>query len=124
MMSITKIAAQMVQREYLKKNITLPPKFWNLPEYKPSYRKQMQLASKLIRTYGEEAVQNVIDREEWAFSLAIKKFPEMMEEEANRIKRSKMIQNATKKDPIKIEGIEEAPLFRAPISNERSLLDE
>lgn len=122
-MSITKIAEQMVRREYLKKNITLPLKFWNLPEYKPSYRRQMMLASKLCRTYGEEAVQNVIDREEWAFSLAPKKFPEMMEEEANRIKREKELQKLIKK-PVEIEGQKDAPLFRAPLSNERSILDE
>lgn len=124
-MSITKIAAQMVQREYLKKNITLPAKFWNLPEFKPSYRRQMQLASKLIRTYGEEAVQNVIDREEWAYSLGTKKFPEMMEIEANRLKTSKMLQeHAEKKKPAKIDNVEDTQLFRAPLSNKRSLLDE
>lgn len=124
-MSITKIAEQMVRREYLKKNITLPAKFWNLPEFKPSYRRQMMLASKLCRTYGEDAVQAVIDREEWAFSLAPKKFPEMMEIEANRIKTSKMLEEISeKKKPVKIEGTESAPLFRPPISDKRSILDE
>ena len=114
----------MVRREYLKKNITLPPKFWNLVEYKPSYRRQMMLASKFIRAYGEEAVLNVINREEWAYSLAPKKFPEMMEEEANRLKRSKMLQEMTKKEPVKLIGVEDAPLFRHPISDQRSILDE
>lgn len=121
-MSIAKIAEQMVRREYLKKNITLPTKFWNLVEYKASYRRQMALASKLIRTYGEPAVQNVIDREEWAFSLAPKKFPEMMEIEAERLRREKILYESIKKpEKVDTEGI---PLFRPPVSDQRVLLDE
>ena len=121
-MSITKIAEQMVRREYLRKNITLPTKFWNLVEYKPSYRRQMALASKLIRTYGETAVQNIIDREEWAYSLSPKKLPEMMEIEAERLKQEKILHASIKK-PEKLDtaGI---PLFRPPISDQRVLLDE
>jgi hypothetical protein len=35
---------------------TLPYKFWNLPKWKKIYIRQVSLASKLIKEYGEEPV--------------------------------------------------------------------
>ena len=109
-MSITQIAETMLRREYNKKMITLPVKFWNLVEYKPKYQLQMRLAAKFIRAYGEEAVQTVIDREAWCYSLAAKALPDMMEAQAEVLKTEKMVQRAT---PKAIEVIDESiPKFR------------
>jgi hypothetical protein len=126
-MSITKIAEQMVRREYAKQNITLPAKFWNIPQFKPSYRRQMQLASKFVRAYGIDAVQSVIDREAWAYSLAPKCLPDMMEIEATRLNQIKINSEIIKNRPK--EGLSDTddtniPVFRAkPVANKR-LLDE
>ena len=125
-MSITKIAEQMVRREYLKKNITLPAKFWNLPEFKPSYRRQMMLASKFIRTYGIEALERVVDRETWAYSLATKKFPDMLELEVSKIKEEALIKEIISKnkstytDKIDMSDI---PLFRPPKLDNSSFIE-
>lgn len=126
-MSITKIAEQMVRREYAKQNITLPAKFWNIPSYKPSYRNQMRYAAKFVRAYGEEAVQAVIDRETWAYSLAPKCLPDMMELEASKIKQAKInseIINSRPKEELSDTDLEEVPAFRAKPVEHRPLLDE
>lgn len=120
-MNITRIAEEMIRREYLKKSVTLPAKFWNLPEYKPKYQMQMRLGAKFIRTYGEDAVTNVINRETWCFSLAAKKLPDMFELEASRLKRVAL---ADKKQEV-VEKIDpEIPLFRKLEGKKPSLLDE
>ena len=126
-MSITKIAEQMVRREYAKQNITLPAKFWNLPQYKPSYRNQMRYAAKFVRAYGEEAVQAVIDREAWAYSLAPKCFPDMMEIEAARLKQVKINNEIIKnrpKEELSDTDTAGVPEFRAKPVTRKSLLDE
>lgn len=104
----------MVRREYARKNITLPAKFWNLQPYKASYCRQMQLASKLVRAYGEQAVQNVIDRETWAFSLAPKKFPEMMEIEANRLAKLALVEKITQDKKDNQPDMDGIPVWRSP----------
>lgn len=109
-MSITQIAEKMLRREYNKKGVTLPVKFWNLVEYKTKYQFQMRLAAKLIRTYGEEAVQAVIDREAWCYSLAAKRLPDMMEIEANALRGEKIIEKITSKSPEMID--DNIPQFR------------
>lgn len=126
-MSITKIAEQMVRREYAKQNITLPAKFWNIPSYKPSYRRQMQLASKFVRAYGLKAVEAVINRETWAYSLAPKCLQDMMELEASKIKQAKInseIINSRPKEELSDTDLEEVPAFRAKPVEHRPLLDE
>lgn len=113
----------MVRREYARKYITLPTKFWNIPDYKGKYQFQMRLASKLIRTYGEKAVQAVIDREVWCYSLAAKKLPDMMEIEANNIKSAEMVEELTSKK-AEVEDTEGVPVWRPPTTNKRSMLNE
>ena len=116
-MSRERLAETMVRREYAKKGKNLPDKFWNLPEYRPSYQNQMRFASKLYRTYSEEAVWNVVNRETWIFSLALKKLSNMIEVEENRIKT---LASRHVIEEIKID--ETLPQFR--INNKKGLLDE
>lgn len=113
----------MVRREYNKKMVTLPVKFWNLVEYKGKYQLQMRLAAKLIRTYGEEAVQNVIDRETWCWSLAAKKLPDLMEAEAANLSKRKMIEKIITK-PKEQEDFGDIPKFRNSVQPKSRLLDE
>jgi len=110
-MSITKIAEEMLKREYLKKNISLPVKFWNSPLYKPKYQHQMRRAAQFVRAYGIEAVQAVVDRETWCFSLAAKSLPNLMEIEMGKIKTREMVRAAQVARPKEIVD-ETASLFR------------
>lgn len=125
-MSITSIAEQMVRREYARKYITLPAKFWNLPDYKGKYQFQMRMASKFVRAYGEPAVQAIIDRETWCYSLAAKKLPDMMELEASNLSKSKMVEELTlrKTEATTPEDIEDVPIWRLQSVSKRSILDE
>lgn len=119
-MSITSIASLMITREYAKKNVTLPAKFWNLVEYKPKYQLQMRLASKFIRTYGEQVVQNVLDREVWCFSLAAKRLPDLMELEMSRLKKVEVVNQPKQEETSAPNNV---PVFRVP-EKQKSLLDE
>lgn len=125
-MSITSIAEQMVRREYNKKMITLPAKFWNLQPYKGRFQLQMRLAAKMIRAYSEPAVQAVIDRETWCYSLAAKSLPDLMEVEASNLSKNKMIEELTlrKTESKAQEDIEDVPIWRSPNVSKRSILDE
>lgn len=122
-MSITSIAEQMIRREYDKKMITLPVKFWNLPEYKSRFQLQMRLAAKLIRAYGEPAVQAVIDRETWCYSLAAKSLPDLMEAEAHNLRQKEMVEKITTK-PKEQEDLADVPQWRNNAQLKRKLLDE
>jgi hypothetical protein len=50
--------AEIICQRYAKheKAGTLPYKFWNLPKWKKIYIRQVSLANKLIKEYGEEPV--------------------------------------------------------------------
>ena len=84
-MTRDKLVEMMVRRQYLKKGVNLPPHFWNLPDYKRDYRREVMLAAKLYRAYSEEAITNVMERETWCFSLAAKKLANMIEIEERRL---------------------------------------
>jgi hypothetical protein len=116
-MSITRLAETMVRREYSKKNINLPNKFWNLPEYKPSYQLQMRHAAKLYRTYSEKAIWAVINREAWIFSLGLKKLSNMIEIEESKIKTAE-----SKPEKIEQEVDSSVPVFR--VNKGGSIFDE
>jgi hypothetical protein len=107
----------MVRREYSKKNKNLPEKFWNLPEYKPSYQLQMRHAAKLYRTYSEEAIWAVINREAWIFSLGLKKLSNMIETEESKIKTSQ-----ARPERVEKEVDNNLPVFRA--NKGESIFDE
>lgn len=120
---ITKIAEEMIRREYRRKYLDLPAKFWNLPEYKQKYQNQMRFASKFVRTYGEEVVWNVLKKETWCFSLAAKSLPNLMEIEANRLKNKELVQEIQESRPV--EKVDESvPLFRVKTNNTNKLLGE
>lgn len=116
-MSRERLAETMVRREYAKKGKNLPDKFWNLPEYRATYQNQMRFASKLYRTYSEEAVWAVINREAWIFSLALKKLANMIEIEENRIKT---LASRPAIEDIKVNN--DLPQFR--INKSKNLLDD
>ena len=115
----------MVRREYAKQNITLPAKFWNIPSYKSSYRRQMQLASKLVRAYGLKAVETVINRETWAYSLAPKCLPDMMEIEAAKIKQEEVVKEIINNRQLEDKtDLSDIPEFRHIINSKGSILNE
>jgi len=121
--SITSIAEQMVRREYNKKMITLPAKFWNIQPYKARFQLQMRLAAKLIRAYSEPAVQAVINRETWCYSLAAKALPDLMEAESHSLRQKEMIEKITIK-PKEQEDLGDIPQWRNNAQPKSKLLDE
>ena len=116
-MSRERLAETMVRREYAKKGKNLPDKFWNLPEYKFKYQNQLRFASKLYRTYSEEAIWNVITKEVWCFSLAAKTITPKIELEESKLKT---LANRSKPKEVIID--QSLPAFR--ITKEKNLLDE
>lgn len=106
-MSREKLAETMVRREYAKKGKNLPDKFWNLPEYKFKYQNQLRFASKLYRAYSEQAIWNVVTREAWMFSLAVKKLNDMIE-----LEQSKLETLASRPKPAEVVVDQSLPAFR------------
>lgn len=119
-MKLTEIAELMVRRKYLREYVCLPNKFWNLPEYKPEYQKQMRLAAQLSRTYGIEVVSTVILKEEWCFSLAAKTLANLFELEKSRLEKTKLVENIKKPAEVVDPSL---PLFRVE-EKKKSILDE
>lgn len=119
-MTIAEIAELMVRRSYARKNLCIPQKFWNLPEYRPSYQHQMRLAARLARTYGTEVLTNVLLKEEWCFSLAAKTLANLFEVEKNRLEMAKLAKDIKK--PVEVVDTE-LPLFRVE-EKKKTILDE
>lgn len=68
------IAEIICQRVANKDKIgALPYKFWNLPKWKKLYIRQVSLANKLVKEYGDDFVRFIKSKSgEWILSLAIK----------------------------------------------------
>ena len=81
------IAEIMVTREADKKRITLPYKFWNLPEWKKKYTRQIISANAILKLYSPMAVLNALKRKEtlWCHSLRTYQLTDIIEEEQKRL---------------------------------------
>lgn len=79
------LAVLMLKRQ--NKDTTLPANFWNLPKFKKAYQHQLRLATKLLKTYSEQAIQNVLQREDWIYSLAIKRLDDLLLVEETKISK-------------------------------------
>lgn len=84
--SDTKITAAQFAAELIceniayKKNKQLPVKFWNLPEWRKIFIRQVQLASTLISLYGEFELIRILRKERYIYSLGYKKLDKMLQE--------------------------------------------
>lgn len=114
-----RIVQKLIKRKYEKQGITLVEKFWNLPKYKNEYVRQTASVAKFIRAYGAEAVFNVVEREEWCWSLSPKQMPELMELEVGRLRRDKAKNEAKKSEPEEPQ-IENKQLFRKRINGQEA----
>jgi len=75
---------------------TLPYKFWNTPKWKKIYIRQVSLANKLIKEYGEEPVIKFVSSK--AGSKTISLGARNVKSEIEKIKIS--LDNAPKRDTI------------------------
>ena len=119
-MSITKIAEELVKREYQKKGVNLPIKFWNIPEYRPKYQMQMRYAAKLVRTFGEEAVWNALGKESWCYSLGGPKIQAAIELEASKLAQKETLRAIQQSRPEEDDDTA-LPAFRAVVENNKPL---
>jgi hypothetical protein len=77
---------------------TLPYKFWNLPKWKKLYIRQVSLANKLIKEYGEESVIKFVKSS--AGKKTISLGARNVKKEIEKIKYA--LDNAPKHDTIQV----------------------
>ena len=107
-----RIVTTVMRRKYEKLGVTLPHKYWNLPEYKPEYRQQMIMASKFMKAYDIDAILNVLNKETWCFSLYAKQLPELIELEQSRLKKQKIQEKLQQESRPVVKPAPNVPLFR------------
>lgn len=114
-----KLVTCILKRKYDKQGITLPVKYWNLPQYKEEYQHQMRAAAKIIRAYDIEAVWNVINKEKWCWSLHAKQLHILFEKEQADLNKKRIavsqIERLNKKEEEQIKK----PLFRKKDSGQK-----
>lgn len=59
-----KLAEIMCQRMAKKKGVALPYRFWQFSEWKVTFRRQVQLASALLKIHTFKAIINALNRNE------------------------------------------------------------
>jgi hypothetical protein len=81
---------------------TLPYKFWNLPKWKKIYIRQVSLANKLIKEYGEEPVIKFVKSSAGKNTISLG--ARNVKKEIEKIKFA--LDNTPKRDTIEIIAIE------------------
>lgn len=101
-----------------KEKKVLPQKFWNVPEWKKTYKQEIILANSLLKVYPEQAVINAVSRPDtnWMTSLRIKKWVDYIKEEMQKLTK---VQNEAHSS-ITIE-ISDTTMVRQP--KQKSKLD-
>lgn len=101
----------VMKRKYEKSGITLPKKYWNLPEYKKDYQHQIRGAAKLLKAFPLEAIIIALEKEKWCWSLHSPVLEEKIELESSTIEKNKIAARETIQEPAR-QQIENKPLFR------------
>jgi hypothetical protein len=83
---------------------TLPYKFWNLPKWKKIYIRQVALANKLIKEYGDEAVVKFIKSKSGFKTISLG--ARNVKKDIEKIKFA--LDNAPKHDTIEVISIQPA----------------
>lgn len=81
---------------------TLPYKFWNLPKWKKTYIRQVSLANKLIKEYGEEPVIKFVKSKNGSKTISLG--ARNVKKDIEKIKYA--LDNAPKCDTIEVIKIE------------------
>lgn len=93
----------VIKRQSHMKKANLPDKYWNLPEWKPEYRKQIRRAHALLKAYNAISIIRTLKskRGESIYSLYFPGLPDMIEKEQIRIdKEEKAMENAKKIETV------------------------
>lgn len=81
---------------------TLPYKFWNLPKWKKEYIRQVSLANKLIKEFGDEAVVKFIKSKSGSKTISLG--ARNVKSEIEKIKNN--LDSAPKCDTIQVNALE------------------
>lgn len=81
------IAEIMVTRKATKNRISLPYKFWNLPEYKKEFKQHIIAANAFLKLYTPQAILSALKRKDaqWQYTLRAGGLPDIIDEEQRRI---------------------------------------
>ncbi len=89
------LAEMMCLRKSKKQNIPINSgKFWNSPEWKKDYQRQIQVAHGLLKLYNPESIIAALTSKEgnWIFSLSFKGLPEIIKNNEIKVERQRVIE--------------------------------
>jgi hypothetical protein len=87
----------ILERKYKKR---LPPKFWNLPAYKPDYTYQIRILAGLTKIYSKVAIHRTLELMGWVWSLNNPKFQQALDEEQKKMDRAAATSTKKVDEPI------------------------
>lgn len=106
-----RLVATVMRRKCERSGVTLPEKYWNLPEYKKDYQHQIRAAAKLLKAFSIEAITAALEKEKWCWSLHSPVLQEKIELEQSSIEKNKIAIQQRERDSVPPQ-IENKPLFR------------
>lgn len=97
---------------------TLPYKFWNLPKWKKIYIRQVSLANKLIKEYGEEPVIKFVKSKSGSKTISLG--ARNVKSEIEKIKNA--LDKAPKPDTIEVMQVESLQFKSRPSFGTKTLI--
>lgn len=124
--SASQYIAELVCTRYAKKNnIPMLDKFWNQPELKPFYTRQISLAHGLIKLFNAESIVIALNSKDgnWIFSLATKKLVDIIKLiESKKVNDIKKIEYEQSKEiSFEEKAVQEVAQIRA---SKKSILED
>jgi hypothetical protein len=98
---------------------TLPYKFWNLPKWKKIYIRQVSLANKLIKEYGEEPVVKFVKSKSGSKTISLG--ARNVKAEIEKIKF--VLDNAPKRDTMEVIQVEPLKFKSRPSFGSKTFLE-
>ncbi len=123
------LANIMCERRAKSEKIPLPPNYWNTPEWRVLFKRQVIAANSLLKIYPFEVVKSTIANKKvaWVWSLSSPALHQILLEEMAKFERQikKDIQIQEKLDKREdTTKIEQAPvIFETPKKSLRNRLD-
>lgn len=122
------LADLLCRRKGKKENLPLPNNYWNLPEWKVEYKRNILAANKFLKVYPFEVIKTVLTSKkfEWVYSLHFPGLKQPLIEENSRYERSLIIkqeQEKNRQERVDIESTGKAPEIIGDKVSLRSRLD-
>jgi hypothetical protein len=106
-----RLVLTVMKRKYEKSGVTLPEKYWNLPEYKKDYQHQIRAAAKLLKAFSIEAITAALEKENWCWSLHSPVLQDKIELEQSRLEKNRIAIRQKEQDNT-YKQLDNKPLFR------------